>query len=105
MTPLTRALTAAALLALLLPAAAHAGGSIIGKWQMGTEEAGMVVEFSAGGVVVMGDQVGTYWTAGKLVTIDGWNGKTVTLEYKILGNVLTLTDEKGNDIELRRKPW
>lgn len=96
----------AVLLALLIPAsAALSAGSLIGKWRMGNEDAGLTVEFSAGGVVILGDQVGTYWTSGRSVTIDGWNGKTVTLKWKVEGSKLTLTDEKGNDIELKRVPW
>jgi hypothetical protein len=101
-----RVLALAALLALLIPAsAAFSAGSLIGKWKMGNEDAGMTIEFSSGGVVILGDQVGTYWTSGRSVTIDGWNGKTVTLTWKVEGSKLTLTDDKGNDLEFKRAAW
>ena len=55
---------------------ALAAGTLIGKWQMGNADTGALlqIEFSAGGVVMFQDQVGSYSTAGSNITIDGWNG-------------------------------
>jgi hypothetical protein len=83
---------------------ALAAGSLIGKWQMGNAEteAMLQIEFSAGGVVMFRDQVGSYSTAGSNITIDGWNGMEVTMTYRVEGNTLHLTDQKGETLTFQR---
>jgi len=96
------------LLALLALAAlstqALAAGNLIGKWRMGNADTGAMleIEFSAGGVVMFQDQVGSYSTAGSNVTIDGWNGMEVTMTYRVEANTLYLTDEKGETLVFTR---
>ena len=83
-----------------LASQAAASGALIGKWRLGDAETGgmLQIEFSSGGVVMFNDQVGTYWTSGNQVTIDGWNGKQVTLTYRVEGITLYLTDPKDEEL-------
>lgn len=83
---------------------AFAAGTLIGKWRMGSAEveASLTLEFSSGGVVIFNDQIGTYWTSGSNLTIDGWNGQQVTLTYRVEGMTLYLTDPKGEQLIFQR---
>ncbi len=99
-------LTAFALLALvsLATQATAGGGSLIGKWRLGNveTEATLTLEFSSGGVVIFNDQVGTYWTSGSNVTVDGWNGAQVTMTFRVEGLTLYLTDPKGEQLVFQK---
>jgi len=83
---------------------ALAAGTLIGKWQMGNADTGAMlrIEFSAGGVVMFQEQVGSYSTAGSNITIDGWNGMEVTMTYRVEGNTLYLTDQKEETLIFQR---
>ena len=93
----------------VLASQATAAGNLIGKWQMGNPEADtaptLTLEFSSGGVVIFNDQIGSYWTSGSNLTIDGWNGQQVTLKYRVEGNTLYLTDPKGEQLIFQRTKY
>lgn len=82
---------------------AACGNPIVGKWQM-DDDSGMIYVFEAGGSFSMHTPdkeewaiTGTYTCHGDQVTLT-LMGQATTLNYRIEGDVLTLTGNNVDDV-------
>ena len=97
----TKILGIIALTALIIFAFAscdEASTSLVGKWYLASNHVGGVAyEFTADGkVLVLGlDQGVTYTTSGNTITISIYGFKVGTIDYKISGTQLILSNSTG----------